>query len=351
MADELGYEVYIILTDGKEKQPWFTLSPKIKVVHLDINFDELWHLPLWKKTIVYLKKQQTYKKRLTKCLMELKPDIAISMMRREINFINNIQDGSRKIGEIHVNRKSYRNFTDAHLSLPKRILQTIWMKQMIRKVKQLDKFIVLCNEDKENYSELDNISVISNPLSFFPKEVSSTFSSQVIAVGRYEPQKGFDLLLKAWQKVHEKHPHYTLSIYGAGDPAPYTRLAQELHLENSCTLNAPVDNIVEKYLESSIFVLSSRFEGFGMVITEAMACGVPPVSFACPCGPKDIISEGKDGLLVENGNIEQLAEKICFLIEHPEMRKEMGKQARINSERFRLENIMQQWNQLFNQTQ
>ena len=84
-----------------------------------------------------------------------------------------------------------------------------------------------------------------------------------------------------------------------------------------------------------------------MVITEAMSCGVPPVSFTCPCGPRDIIDDGKNGLLVENGNIEMLAEKICYLIENDEIRRKMGQQARIDVERFKIEQIAEQWKQLF----
>ena len=112
-----------------------------------------------------------------------------------------------------------------------------------------------------------------------------------------------------------------------------------LGITASCILEPTVSNIVDKYCESSIFALSSRFEGFGMVIIEAMACGVPPVSFTCPCGPRDIISDGKDGLLVEDGNIEQLAEKISYLIENEDMRMDV--------QRFRIENIAEQWKQLF----
>lgn len=78
-----------------------------------------------------------------------------------------------------------------------------------------------------------------------------------------------------------------------------------------------------------------------------MACGVPPVSFTCPCGPRDIINDGKDGLLVENGNIEELAEKICYLIENEETRKEMGRQARADVQRFKIEYIAEQWKKLF----
>ena len=100
-------------------------------------------------------------------------------------------------------------------------------------------------------------------------------------------------------------------------------------------------------LDSSIFILSSRYEGFGLVITEAMSCGLPVVSFACPCGPKDIITDGKNGYLVEPENVEALAERICHLIEHEELRKEMGKAARKRAEDFQEDKIMQKWVDLF----
>ena len=111
----------------------------------------------------------------------------------------------------------------------------------------------------------------------------------------------------------------------------------------------PINNVYNELQNSDLYVLSSRWEGFGMVLIEAMTSGVPPVSFACPCGPKDIIKDGEDGLLVENGNIEQLAEKICYLIENEDVRKEMGRKARINVERFKIENIAKQWDNLFHE--
>ena len=191
------------------------------------------------------------------------------------------------------------------------------------------------------------MEVIYNPLPFFPEQVSDGNRKQVIAAGRYVPQKGFDRLIPAWQLVARKHPDWVLRIYGDGMRAELQQLIDSLGITSSCILEPTVPNIVEKYCESSVFVLSSRFEGFGMVIIEAMACGVPPVSFTCPCGPRDIIDDGKDGLLVEDGNIEELAEKICYLIENEETRKEMGRQARVDVQRFKIENIAEQWKQLF----
>lgn len=347
-AEKLGYEVYIILTDEKDKKPFYELSPKINIINLDINYNLLWNKSFIKRVAGYLYKQQLYKKRLKKSLFQIKPDICISMLRREINFINSIKDGSIKIGEIHVNRDNFRDLKEEKsLNIIKNMIAKLWMKQLLRKLRKLDKFITLSNEDKSKWIELKNVEVINNPLPFFPDKKSDCTNKEIMAVGRYVYQKGFDLLIKSWEIVSKKHPEWILKIYGDGDREDYLEQIKKSEIGQSCFLEPAVTNIVDKYTESSIFALSSRYEGFGMVITEAMACGVPTVSFACPCGPRDIIKNDIDGLLVENGNVQELADKICYLIEHEDRRKEMGKQARINVERFKIENIAIQWKDLF----
>ena len=105
--------------------------------------------------------------------------------------------------------------------------------------------------------------------------------------------------------------------------------------------------IGECFKTSSLFVLSSRFEGWGLVIVEAMAYGLPVVSFACPCGPKEIIVDGVDGFLVEPQNIKELACKISYVIENEEIRKTMGYQASVNVHRYDIERIVPRWVQLF----
>lgn len=343
-----GYDVHIILTDGKDKKPYYELNSKIVLHQLDINYDYLYGLSLGKRIVGYIKRQKLFKKRLNDCLNEIKPDVTISLLRRDINFISKMTDGSIKIGEIHFNKSNYRAFSDNRFpKFIQSLVKQFWMKQLISKLGKLSSFVVLSYEDAKEWTELKNVTVISNPLSFYPEIQSDCISKEVIAVGRYMPQKGFDLLIPAWRLVVDKHPDWKLFIYGDGRREELQSIIASLNLESNCFLEHNVNNIVEKYCESSIFVLSSRFEGFGMVIVEAMACGVPPVAFACPCGPRDIIIDKKDGLLVENGNIRQLAEKIDYLIEHESIRAAMGKQAREDVKRFLPENIMRKWKNLF----
>ena len=345
-AEHFGYDITIILTDGKGKPFAYPLSDKIKVVHLDINFEELWTCSFLKKIFVYLKKQRIFKRRLTEELMRIRPDITVSLLRREINFINGIKDGSKKIGELHVNRANYRNFEANDTNVIKRIFERFWMKNLVSHLKRLDRFVVLTHEDGASWSELPKVEVIPDPLSFSPQVQSSLSSKRIIAAGRYVYQKGFDLLLHAWASVEKRCPDWELVIFGAGDRTPYERLSSELLLQR-CSLNGPTADIEKEYLNSSLFAFSSRFEGFGMVLIEAMACGLPVVSFACPCGPKDIITDGIDGILVENGKVSQLAEKIIYMIEHPEERTRMGTNAVIKSARYKIDRLAKDWQQLF----
>ncbi|NBK99987.1 MAG: glycosyltransferase family 4 protein [Erysipelotrichia bacterium] len=343
-----GYEIHIILTDGKNKEPYYELDPSIRIHQLDINYDDLYELPLHKRLLRYLQKQSLFQKRLSKCLNEIKPNITISLLRREINFIGNLKDGSIKLGEIHFNRSNYRDFHDNHLPVFfQKIIKSFWIKQLIKQLKKLETFIVLTNEDALEWTELSNVKVIHNPLPFLPEKQSNLENKQVIAVGRYMPQKGFDRLIDAWKIVSQKHPDWVLKIYGDGMRDKLQEQINRLNIKQSCVLEHSVSDIVEKYCESSIFTLSSRFEGFGMVIIEAMACGVPPVSFDCPCGPKDIIEDKKNGLLVPNGDVLTLADKICFLIENKDIRKTMGNEAKKSVQKFQIDRIASQWKNLF----
>ncbi|MBW9276414.1 glycosyltransferase family 4 protein [Bacteroides fragilis] len=351
LADVLEYDIYIILTEEKELPPAYTLSDKVHLINFNLNFDRMHSTAphLWQRLWKYRQLQTAYKKRLTETLMQIRPDITISVLRREINFLTSIKDGSKKIGEFHFSRQNYRSLE--HLTfLPafiRRKLSELWIKQLVQKLRELDQFVVLTHEDEKMWPELNNVICIHNPASFKTEHTADGTAHRAIAVGRYTYQKGFDLLLPAWQIVSQQHPDWELEIFGAGDRTDYQVQAKELAIEQTCHLNGISNDIATEMSKSSIFILSSRYEGMPMVIGEAMACRVPPISFACPCGPRDIITDGTDGLLAENGNIVALAEKIIYMIEHEDLRKQMGKQAQQNIRKFYIDNIMKQWDELF----
>lgn len=347
-AENFGYDITIILTEGKDKPLFYPLSDKIKVINLNIGFEELWTCSFFKKVFVYLKKQRQFKKALTDALMRLHPDITVSLLRREINFINNIKDGSRKIGELHINRANYRNFKTENVSFVKKVFARYWSSNLLSHLKKLDKLVVLTDKDREAWTELNNVVAIPDPLSFVPTSVSPLTGKRVVAIARYSHEKGIDLLLKAWAIAENKTAGWRLDVYGDGDRTTYEKLIDELSIDrNRCQLHGRTNNVEQEYVNSSLFVLSSRFEGFGMVLTEAMACGLPVVSFDCPWGPRSIITNQEDGLLVENGDVIALAEGLSSMMSDDILRQSMSNAGLRNVQRFSIGQIAEQWKAVF----
>ena len=347
-AEQFGYDITIVLTEGKDKPYFYPLSSKVKVINLDLNFEELWTCSFIKKILVYLPKQRRFKKLLTKELMRIRPDITISLLRRDINFISSIKDGSKKIGELHINRDNYRNFKTEESNIFKNLFAKIWSYSLLQHLKRLDKLVVLTEKDRESWVELDNVIAIPDPLSFTPKTTSDQSHKRVLAIARYSHEKGIDLLLEAWSKVEKDCEEWRLDVYGDGKTEPYERLMVTLGIDQSrCALHGRTNDVEKEYVNSSIFVLSSRFEGFGMVIIEAMACGLPVVAFDCPWGPRSIIKDGEDGLLAENSNPNDLSVCMLKVIKDTDLRLFLAKNAASNVMRFKIDNIAQQWLQLF----
>lgn len=349
-AEYFGYEVTIIVTEGHERECFFPLSPKVNVINLNLGFEELWNVSFIKKIFLYLKKQYRYKKLLKKELCRLRPDITISVLRREINFINSIHDGSRKIGELHVNRSNYRNFAVWNSNPIKELFARLWMKNLIGHLKQLDKMVVLTESAKSDWPELSNVVLIPDPLPFSIKQVSSLPAKRIISIGRYAYEKGNDLLLRAWAIVQNSCDDWILDVYGMGEREPYRQLMSELGIDESrCHLYGSLADVKEQYLSSSVFTLPSRFEGFGLVIIEAMSCGLPVVSFNCENGPRNIITDGQDGFLVTPFDVEEYADKLLRLIHDEDCRQQMGINAYQASRRYAIENIAAQWKDLFDE--
>ena len=349
LAEVLGHDVYIITDSQNGRQPVFPLSTKVKHIDLDVNFDKQYHHGLVIRAYYYFSLMRLYKKRLGKLLDEIKADIVITTLGRDLDFLTKLNDGSKKVGESHIAKQYTRNF---HLmearGFPYKQIAQYWRRKQEKAVKKLDAFVVLTQYDAESWKKIKVANIIPNSLPFYTAESSSLDKKQIITVGRLSEQKGFELLVSAWSYIAKKHPNWEIHLYGEGElENELKKSITQNGIEDSFIIHKPVKNIKEKYLESSIYVMSSRFEGFGMVLIEAMACGVPCISFDCPHGPSYIIEDGEDGILVENGNVEQLAEAISTLITDTDKRVAMGKAAKQNVLRYSQENIMKQWESLF----
>ena len=349
-ADVLGYDVTIIVTDGRNSNSFFHLSDKVKVINLGLNFEEIWNIPFIKKVFLYLKKQRNYKKLLKSELMRIRPDITITTLRREINFIIEINDGSRKIGEQHLSRSNYRKTDPRFTNICEKIFFGWWKNEVVSSIMKLDKLVVLTPDAASEWPEVKNIMMIPDPLPIKVDRCSTTSYKRVITIGRYSFEKGYDLLLKVWSIVEKKLSDWQLDIFAMGDPTPYVKMMDDLSIDKKrCHLNSSVVDVEDEYMKSSILVQPSRTEGFGLVIVEAMSCGLPVVSFDCENGPRSIITNGEDGFLIPPFDVEMFANSLMRLMSDDDLRESMGEKGKQNSQRYDIDIVGQQWKQLFDE--
>ncbi len=346
---EHGFDVILSVCSHSLGAPFYSISDKVRVVDFKIDFHSQYGHNLLIRAWIYLILMRRYRKEVKYILKSETPDIVITTLGRELDFLPYIKDGSIKIGESHIARKYSRNF---HLMEQKggihKLLAKIWRRKQEKDVSHLDGIVLLTSQDAESWKGVTHTYVIPNSLPFYPDRISKCDNKRAICVGRLNEQKGYEYLIDAWSLVVKKHPDWKLDVYGSGEIK--SELQQRINskdIKNSLILNEPVSTIMDEYLDSSIYIMSSRYEGFGMVLIEAMACGLPCVSFDCPYGPSDIIKNGQDGYLVEHLNTQALADGICNLIENPEQRKAFGKNARKNVLRYSQDIVMQQWIDLF----
>lgn len=340
-----GYEIVVVTTDQRGKQPFFPLEPSIRSIDLGINYDENNGKSFLNKLLHYPFKQCRHKKRLKAVLMEERPDVTVSMFNNDAGFIPGIKDGSAKVLEIHFSKFKRLQYGRKGLW---RLADRWRSKQDEKTVRKFDRFVVLTEEDKAYWGNLPNIMVIPNAISGIPAGTALLENKRVIAVGRYTYQKGFERLVDAWHLLASRFPDWKLDIIGDGEERPL--LEQRIRsygLERQVTLTRPTQEIGKVYQEASILASSSRYEGLPMVLLEAQAFGLPIVAFQCKCGPKDIVSDGMNGYLVPEGDTAGMAQRLEILMKDEALRKRMGLKAKESALRFNEETIMKKWMNTF----
>lgn len=347
LSERMGYDILIVTTDQHNRPPFYPFPKEVRMVDLGINYSEDNVKGALGKIIGYLKKKKKHQQLLTELLMREKADIVVSLYPSESSFIPDIKDGSKKVLEIHYckffrlqyGRKGLLGWIDR--------LRT---KQDEHIVSRFDRFVVLTQEDKGYWGDIPNITVIPNAAMHVAEKYADVSAKRVIAVGRLDYQKGFDRLINAWKLIQlsGRFNEWRLDIFGQGEwKDMLNRMIHEGDIADTASIHNPTKEIGNEYAKSSMLVMSSNYEGFPMVMIEAMACGLPVVSYDFKCGPKDIIDEGSNGLLVREGDIDGLASAMMKLMSAEQLRQRMSENAKKVVETYSEENVMRQWLDLF----
>lgn len=349
-----NYCITVLTTDMKATEsPFYELDANVKIINLEIFFESIFNLPLLKKRKESKILLEMYERKLSKYILDNQVDICISMGAKELEFFSKLDVPVVKIFESHFNPTVRSSFIADHKgsSLFWRILGKYRDWQYLQQTKNLDQVVVLTKNAQIEWKKThNNVCIINNPSPFakINYKIDDKEYKRAIAIGRLEDQKGFDLLIESWKKVYDIHPNWKLDIFGEGSKKDVLQnMISENCLDQVITLKGITRNVQQELLTSDFYVMSSRYEGLPMVLLESIANGLPIVSFDCPTGPAEIVENNDCGVLALNGNINDLSEKIIYMIESVDIRKEMSAVAIEKSKKYSIELIMGQWVDLF----
>lgn len=342
LAEQYGYDVHIVTTNQGDHPLPYPISPRVVFLDLCIRFHLQYRYKGMKRFLKLREMNSRFGERLEAYIQSFQPDIIVSEYDSYNHTISKVKGDIPLVYESHMSCR-FREFAEnSSIGKIKDFIFRKWLKS-------ISTIVALTDGDAEEWKKYNpHVQVISNMVSLNPTQTYSDCEAKsIIFVGRFSTQKGIPDLLKIWELVYQRHPDWQLHMYaGYGDEDEKLKSHIE-EMGKGIVLHEPTSDIFSKYKESSMLLLTSKFEPFGLVMPEAMSCGLPVVAFDCPYGPAEIITDGVDGFLIKNRDMHVFADKVCQLIENPQLRAEMGQRAIVSSQRFSPEKIMPMWKQLF----
>ena len=344
LAENYGFEMFVVTTNqGSHPMP-FPLSQKVTHKDLNIQFHQQY---LYRGLFRIFKKihlNYLFVKRLRSYIQEIHPDVIVSVRPMLTNTIVRANGSIPLVFESHSSYKG-QYAIDSHLYTKLKVELSNWSVRYSQQV------VALTEGDASEWRKINShVCVIPNIVHLNDSgNYSDCEAESVIFVGRFSKQKDIKSLLEIWKIVHERKPNWQLQIYGGHGEEQDSLLPVIENMDANIQVHEPTSDIMNQYKENSILVLTSAYEPFGLVLPEAMSCGIPVVAFDCPYGPSDIITDGEDGFIIPNRDIQLFAEKVCLLMDNLDLRKNMGKAGIASSRRYEAKLIMPQWKELFEQ--
>ncbi|WP_202703174.1 glycosyltransferase family 4 protein [Flavobacterium sp. UGB4466] len=327
-VEYFGYEVHILSQNEETGSPFYTFNTEI-----------VFHNIILKGNI--FKFFNSFQKHINQKVSEIKPDVILIADNGLKAFIFPFVTKTKVPIVFECHGSKFIEEKDLKRGLTSQSIRRIKYQFKDFSARKFTKIVALSEESLKEWN-VENGVVISNPSWIESNRVSNLQHKKVIAIGRNSFEKGLDRLLLIWKEIIQKHPDWVLDIYTDGIDA-LKKEAIQLNIESGINYMPFVENIEEGYCRASVFAMTSRTEGFPMVLLEAMALGLPCVAYDCPIGPGSIITNAKNGFLIPDDNIEKYVEKLSFLIENEEVRLKFGEEAKQTSENYALDKIMEQW--------
>lgn len=350
LASNMGYDITIISCAQSSKQNnAYELSPAVKQIKLNYPYYKQFHyrypMRLWMK----IKTEWELKRLLTKTIKQLSPDILVGILSFKADMICKISCPAKKIIECHEARYYSLADTERNRSFFSRLYMNLYKRNNYFRTieKNADMVITLTNGDKELWKKAKRIEVIPNFSNIKITRLCNIQCKRVISVGRLSPEKGYDRLLNIWKIVSTNHPDWQLDIFGEGKSR--NTIVDTITHEGIININLhqTTSLISKEYANSSICVMTSYYEGFGLTLLEALKHGIPCIAFDCPFGPASIIEDNKCGFLVEDGNIQEYAEKLSLLMSDIRKRESFSVSAIEQAKKFSFEIITQKWAKIY----
>lgn len=349
LANLEGFNLFVFTTDQANRPLYFQLDDRVTVHHSSLNFNQYFSSNFLEKYLGTKKLLRLYEQQLQAYLKKNNIDLIVSLGGKELEFLYKMKTDSAKLCELHFSIDIRKQFILSRGTNPLfKLIGKYRAWEMIQQTKKLDQLVVLTKEDEEKLKLThQNVTQIYNFSPLAPTEKAPLDQKKIVAVGKLDPQKGFDLLIEACTFI-KNWDGWILEIYGQGpDEEQLRSQISSHHLEQHIFLKGITQKVAEVYHSASFYVLSSRFEGFPMVLLEAISFGLPIVSFDCVTGPNEVIHDDDCGILVDDGNTEKLGEAIQRMIENQKEREEKSEHAFQKSKLFSKEEIMKQWLELF----